>query len=139
MSGGTSDQVPSYYHQLTQLYKSKRPECGSERTVKRRPWTAAPKASIHEVVLVVNGDHQTGLENIAKVHICLGIFSMKHDLARSCFKFWLKISDKGDKISRKKTGEALAKTVFSRQIMFYVIYPKLWQFSVENGNFGIYE
>ena len=69
----TSDQVP-IYHQLTQLCKSKRPERGSERTVKRRPWTAAPKASIHEVVLVVNGDHQTGLENIAKVHICLGIF-----------------------------------------------------------------
>ena len=21
--------------------------------------------------------------------------------------------------------------------MFYVIYPELWQFSVENGNFGI--
>ena len=27
---------------------------------------------------------------------------------------------------------------WSRQIMFYVIYPELWQFSVENGNFGIY-
>ena len=33
------------------------------------------------------------------------IFSIKHDLARSCFKFWLKIGDKGNKIS-KKTGEA---------------------------------
>ena len=39
-------------------------------------------------------------------------FSIKHDLARSCFQFWLKIGDKGDKISRKKTGEALAETVF---------------------------
>ena len=29
-------------------------------------------------------------------------FSIKHDLARSCFQFWLKIGDKGDKISRKK-------------------------------------
>ena len=34
--------------------------------------------------------------------------SIKHDLARSGFKFWLKIGDEGDKISRKKTGEALA-------------------------------
>ena len=30
------------------------------------------------------------------------LFSIKHDLARSCFKFWLKIGDEGDKISRKK-------------------------------------
>ena len=28
-------------------------------------------------------------------------FSIKHDLARSCFKFWLKIGDEGDKISKK--------------------------------------
>ena len=28
-------------------------------------------------------------------------FSIKHDLARSCFQFWLKIGDEGDKISRK--------------------------------------
>ena len=40
------------------------------------------------------------------------IFSIKHDLARSCFQFWLKIGDEGDKISREKTGEALAETVF---------------------------
>ena len=44
-------------------------------------------------------------------------FSIKHDLARSCFKFWLKIGDEGDKISRKKTGEALAETVFSRNFV----------------------
>ena len=31
-----------------------------------------------------------------------GAFSIKHDLARSCFQFWLKIGDEGDKISRKK-------------------------------------
>ena len=43
--------------------------------------------------------------------------SMKHDLARSCFKFWLKIGDEGDKISRKKTGEALAETVFFRNFV----------------------
>ena len=29
------------------------------------------------------------------------VISIKHDLARSCFQFWLKIGDKGDKISRK--------------------------------------
>ena len=35
------------------------------------------------------------------VIICL-LLSIKHDLARSCFQFWLKIGDEGDKISRKK-------------------------------------
>ena len=30
------------------------------------------------------------------------IFSIKHDLARSCFQLWPKIGDEGDKISRKK-------------------------------------
>ena len=39
-------------------------------------------------------------------------FSIKHDLARSCFELWPKIGNEGDKISRKKTGEALAETVF---------------------------
>ena len=39
---------------------------------------------------------------------------MKHDLASSCFQLWPKIGDEGDKISRKKTGEALAETVFFR-------------------------
>ena len=43
-------------------------------------------------------------------------FSIKHDLASSCFKFWLKIGDEGDKIS-KKTGEALAETVFFRNFV----------------------
>ena len=42
--------------------------------------------------------------------------TIKHDLARSCFKFWLKIGDEGDKIS-KKTGEALAETVFFLEIL----------------------
>ena len=45
------------------------------------------------------------------------IFSIKHDLARYCFQLWLKIGDEGDKISRKKTGEALAETVFSRNFV----------------------
>ena len=44
----------------------------------------------------------------------IDIFSIKHDLARSCFQLWPKIGDEGDKISRKKTGKALAETVFSR-------------------------
>ena len=46
-----------------------------------------------------------------------GIFSIKRDLARSCFQLWLKIGDEGDKISRKKTGEALAETVFFSHFM----------------------
>ena len=37
-------------------------------------------------------------------------FSIKHDLARSCFQLWPKIGDEGDKISRKKTGQALGET-----------------------------
>ena len=41
----------------------------------------------------------------------IDIFSIKHDLARSCFQLWPKIGDEGDKISRKKTGKALAETV----------------------------
>ena len=45
------------------------------------------------------------------------LFSIKHDLARSCFQLWPKIGDEGDKISRKKTGEALAETVFSRNFV----------------------
>ena len=45
------------------------------------------------------------------------IFSIKHDLARSCSKLWPKIGDESDKISRKKTGEALAETVFSRNFV----------------------
>ena len=43
-------------------------------------------------------------------------FSIKHDLARSCIQLWPKIGDEGEKISRKKTGEALAETVFSRNL-----------------------
>ena len=46
---------------------------------------------------------------------CLAIFSIKYDLARSCFQLWPKIGNEGDKISRKKTGEALAETVFSEE------------------------
>ena len=45
------------------------------------------------------------------------LFSIKHDLARSCFQLWPKIGDEGDKISRKKTGEALAETVFFRNFV----------------------
>ena len=43
--------------------------------------------------------------------------SIKHDLARSCFQLWPRIGDEGDKIPRKKTGEALAGTVFSRNFV----------------------
>ena len=45
------------------------------------------------------------------------VFSIKHDLARSCFQFWLKIGDEGGKILKKKTGEALAETVFSQNFV----------------------
>ena len=38
--------------------------------------------------------------------------SIKHDLARSCFQFWPKIGDEGDKISRRKTVSASASSVF---------------------------
>ena len=50
-------------------------------------------------------------------HLCthFQISSIKHDLARSCFQFWPKIGNEGDKISREKTGEASAETVFSRK------------------------
>ena len=40
------------------------------------------------------------------------IFSIKHDLPRSCFQLWPKIGDEGDKISRERTGEAFAETVY---------------------------
>ena len=38
-------------------------------------------------------------------------------MARSCFQLWPKIGNEGDKILRKKTGEALAETVFSRNFV----------------------
>ena len=37
-----------------------------------------------------------------------GNFSIKHDLARSCFQLWPKIGDEGDKISRKKLARRLS-------------------------------
>ena len=57
-------------------------------------------------------------------------FSIKHDLARSCFQLWPKIGDQGDKISRKKTGEALAETVFSRAIAILSWKWKSWNLLV---------
>ena len=42
---------------------------------------------------------------------------MKHDLARSCFKFWLKIGDEGDKISKKNWRGA------SRDSLFEILSP----------------
>ena len=38
--------------------------------------------------------------------------SIKHDLARSCFKFWLKIGDEGDKISKKNWRGASRDSFF---------------------------
>ena len=50
-----------------------------------------------------------GCKNITERQTCHGKYksvgvantSIKHDLARSCFKFWLKIGDEGDKILKK--------------------------------------
>ena len=39
------------------------------------------------------------------------VISIKHDLVRSCFQFWPKIGDEGDKILREK------KTFFSLEIL----------------------
>ena len=38
-------------------------------------------------------------------------YSIKHDLAISCFQLWPVIVDEGDKILRKIAGEAIAETV----------------------------
>ena len=84
--------------------------------------------------------------------------SIKHDLARSCFQFWLKIGNKGDKISREKNWRGASRDSFfskfchprsrfwepklktwSRQIMFYVIYPDLWKLLIKNEKFVIVE
>ena len=46
-----------------------------------------------------------------------GNFSIKHDLARSCFQFWLKIGDEGDKISRKKLARREPRQFFSRNFV----------------------
>ena len=51
-------------------------------------------------------------------------FSIKHDLARSCFQLWPKIGDEGDKISRKKTGKALAEIVFIQ--ILYLLNPNIY-------------
>ena len=55
----------------------------AQHYVQRHPITLCP----HFSLIIISNDK---------------IFSIKHDLARSCFKFWLKIGDEGDKISRKK-------------------------------------
>ena len=41
-----------------------------------------------------------------------GNLSIKHDLMRSCFQFWLKIGYKGDKISRKKLARRSLRQFF---------------------------
>ena len=40
----------------------------------------------------------------------------------------LKISSEGDKILRKKTGEALAETVFFARLRFMLYTPSQWKF-----------
>ena len=79
-----------------------------------------PKASVS----FANTSEKTGNQSIPRIANAVQVIevasSIKHDLARSCFKFWLKIGDEGDKISRKKTGEALAETVFFRNFVTLV-------------------
>ena len=38
--------------------------------------------------------------------------SIKHDLARSCFQFWLKIGDEWDKILREKNWQGASRDSF---------------------------
>ena len=45
---------------------------------------------------------------------CLAIFSIKHDLARSCFQLWPKIGDEGDKIEKKNWQGASQDSFFSK-------------------------
>ena len=39
------------------------------------------------------------------------VFSIKHDLARSCFQLWPKIGDEGDKISREKNWRSASQDI----------------------------
>ena len=70
------------------------------------------------MVVVARSDKEADghWENSHNHVVKVKLFSIKHDLARSCFQLWPKMGDKDDKISRKKTGEALAETVFSRNL-----------------------
>ena len=53
----------------------------------------------------------------------LGNISIKHDLARSCFQFWPKISNEGDKIEIK-TPKALVENSFSQNFPKQQHFPK---------------
>ena len=45
--------------------------------------------------------------------VCLfSFFSIKHDLARSCFRLWPKIGDEGDKILREKNWRGASRDSF---------------------------
>ena len=97
-------------------------------------------------------EYESPTPNIA----CFDIFSIKHDLARSCFQFWPTIGDEGNKILREKNWRGASRDSFfskfchpqsqfwepklktwSRQIMFYVIYPELWKLLIKDENFVI--
>ena len=58
--------------------------------------------------------------------VCGEVFSIKHDLARSCFKFWLKIGDKGDKIENM---------ISSDYVLCYI--PRALETLEKNENFVI--
>ena len=45
------------------------------------------------------------------------LFSIKHDLARSCFQLWPKMGDEGDKISRKNWRGGSRDSFFFRNFV----------------------
>ena len=57
------------------------------------------------------------MQCLGQLLMAMKYFSLKHDLARSCFQFWLKIGDEGDKISRKKLARREPRQFFSRNFV----------------------
>ena len=48
------------------------------------------------------GENVLGKNFLSEIVLSENFFSIKHDLARSCFQFWIKVGVEGDKISREK-------------------------------------
>ena len=62
-----------------------------------------------------NGQSREGRAKNGEICLANENFSIKHDLARSCFQLWPKISDEGDKT--EKTVSASAWPVFFLEIL----------------------
>ena len=96
--------------------------------VKKAQYELEDGNRVQKALSIIVRDQSTGnrnnnlaiIENSGIFLETLKNYSIKHDLARSCFQLWPKIGDEGDKISRNKTGEALAETVFSRNFVTLV-------------------